>query len=141
MPGEGEVAVAMSYPIYTIEPEWVLEPEQLGTKKKFWIKDKEHEVFGETQWLFKYPTKNTGQHWAEKIAYEICRKINILAPRVELAEIDGERGKATRGQTFHHTRPFITRFALHSDFYKSTPSNFPADHCSNSRRLDESSCP
>ncbi len=92
----------MPYPVLTIEPEWVLEPEQLGTKDKYWVRfPKDHKEIGGGHWLFKYPTENTGQHWAEKIAYEIACAMKILSPRVELAELDGARGSAT--ESFTHT--------------------------------------
>ena len=88
----------MSYPIHTIDPEWVLEPEQLGTKRKFWIRAEEGD-FSHAEWLFKYPTSGTGQHWAEKIACEIAKELNILTPRVELAVINGEVGTITENFT------------------------------------------
>lgn len=56
------------YPILEIQPEWVLEPEVLGSKEKFWYRDPD----GESEWLFKYPQSGTGQHWSEKIAAEIA---------------------------------------------------------------------
>ncbi len=94
----------MSFPVFTVDPEWVLESEQLGTKAKFWFRDRsdhDSEVapFRKSEWLFKYPTEDTGQHWAEKIAYEIACRMKILAPRVELVEMDGKRGTATENFT------------------------------------------
>ena len=90
----------MSYPILTIEPEWVLEQEQLGTKDKFWIRfPNDHDFAQGDDWLFKYPTENTGQHWAEKVAYEVAREMKVFAARVELAELGGERGSATESFT------------------------------------------
>jgi hypothetical protein len=90
----------MPYPIFQIDPPWVLEQEQLGTKSKFWFRavNKDDE-FGDSDWLFKYPTEGTGQHWAEKIAYEIAIRMHILAPRVELAVFEGERGSITENFT------------------------------------------
>ena len=85
----------MKYPVYTIQPEWVLESEQLGTKDKFWLKATDGGYLSDIEWLFKFPTAGTGQHWAEKIAYEIARKMHILAPKVELAEMDSELGSIT----------------------------------------------
>lgn len=90
----------MSYPIFQIDSQWVLEQEQLGTKSKFWFRAaSEDENFGDADWLFKYPTEGTGQHWAEKIAYEIAVKMHILVPRVELAEFEGDRGSITENFT------------------------------------------
>jgi hypothetical protein len=84
----------MTTPLYTvfeIEPEWVLEPEALGSKEKFWYRAKD----GEPEWLFKFPQSNTGQHWAEKIAAEVTACLSILHARVEFAVFQGTRGSAT----------------------------------------------
>jgi len=95
----------MPYPVLAIEPEWVLEPEQLGTKDKYWVRfPTDHNPSGGGHWLFKYPTENTGQHWAEKIAYEVACAMKVLAPRVELAELDGVRGSAT--ESFTHAQSY-----------------------------------
>ncbi|MCC5805370.1 MAG: HipA domain-containing protein [Opitutales bacterium] len=86
------------YPVVPIAPESVLESEQLGTKDKFWfITDDGY--LGKSEWLFKFPTENTGQHWAEKIACEIAKQMKILTPRVELAVFEGARGTATENFT------------------------------------------
>ena len=79
------------YPILEVQPEWVLEPEDLGSKPKFWYCGPEH---GEN-WLFKYPQANTGQHWAEKIAAEVADLVDIPHAKVELAVFAGERGSVT----------------------------------------------
>ena len=52
-----------SYPIIQVDPEWVLEDEDMGTKEKFWYRKPGD---GENKWLFKHPRSNTGEHWAEK---------------------------------------------------------------------------
>lgn len=87
----------MPYPILEIDPTHVLESEQLGTKDKFWlrIEESDKQIPHDSEWLFKFPTQGTGQHWAEKIAYEIARRMNVLAPRVELAIFEGHRGSIT----------------------------------------------
>jgi hypothetical protein len=36
------------YPILEIQREWVLEPEALGSKEKFWYR----RLDGESEWLF-----------------------------------------------------------------------------------------
>lgn len=79
------------YSIFEIQPEWVLEPEALGSKEKFWYRAKE----GEAEWLFKFPQPNTGQHWAEKIAAELAECLEIRHAKVELAVFQGRRGSAT----------------------------------------------
>ena len=60
-----------SYPIIQVEPEWVLEDEDMGTREKFWYRKPGD---GENKWLFKHPRSNTGEHWAEKIAAEETKR-------------------------------------------------------------------
>ncbi|MBM3726654.1 MAG: hypothetical protein FJW40_14670, partial [Acidobacteria bacterium] len=91
------------YPIVTIKPEWVLEEEAMGSKRKFWFR----QINSHADWLFKYPQANTGQHWAEKVAAEIAGKLEVLHARVELASFDGVQGSATesfarQGRELYH---------------------------------------
>lgn len=81
------------YPIVGVKPEWewVLEPEEMGSKRKFWYRETEDSA----AWLFKYPQRDTGQHWAEKIAAEISELLGILHAKVELAVFEGQRGSVT----------------------------------------------
>ncbi len=91
------------YPIVTVEPEWVLEGEDMGSKEKFWYRET-----GDTRnCLFKYPRRYTGEHWAEKIAAEVAACLDILHARVELAEFQNVHGSATesfarRGRVLIH---------------------------------------
>ena len=78
-----------SYSVVQVDPEWVGRPEEMGTKQKFWYRRADDEG---PAWLFKYPQRNTGQHWAEKIAAEIGRALGIRHASVELAEFGNERG-------------------------------------------------
>jgi len=80
-----------SYPVFEITPEWVLEPEGMGSKEKFWYRERE----GAPDWLFKFPQPNTGQHWAEKIAAEVADCLGIRHARVELAVFQGTRGSSS----------------------------------------------
>ncbi|MBL0351058.1 MAG: HipA domain-containing protein [Elusimicrobia bacterium] len=45
--------------------------------------------------MFKYPQRDTGQHWAEKVAAEIAEMIGIWHAKVELAIFQNEKGSAT----------------------------------------------
>jgi len=83
-------APANPYPIIEIQPDWVLEPEAMGSKDKFWFRDDDG-----PEWLFKFPQANTGQHWSEKIAAEVADQLDILHARVELALFQDVRGSAT----------------------------------------------
>ena len=64
----------------------------MGSKRKFWFLPADTE----TRWLFKYPQQNTGQHWAEKIAEEVAKQLEIRCAEVELAQCMGEAGSATK---------------------------------------------
>ena len=66
--------------------------EPMGSKEKFWVAGP-----GEHKWLFKLPTRDTGGHWAEKIAYEIACRSGIDAAEVELAECSTPEGRVERG--------------------------------------------
>lgn len=91
------------YPIVEVQPEWILEPEQMGSKEKFWYWNPDCPA----AWLFKYPRQNTGEHWAEKIASEVASVLGTRHARVELATFQGERGSVTesfvrKGSLLHH---------------------------------------
>ena len=76
------------YPIVQVQPEWRVEVEEMGSKRKFWYRN----PVTDTDWLFKYPRDNTGEHWAEKIAAEVAARLGTLQAKVELAEFQGIRG-------------------------------------------------
>ena len=87
------------YPIHKVKLDWAIQPEAMGTKRKFWYR---YPASNESDWLFKYPRQNTGEHWAEKIVAEIAEALKIPHARVELAEafensssVESERGTAT----------------------------------------------
>lgn len=80
------------YPVTDVEPEWVLQPEALGSKEKFWFRRNDEEP----EWLFKFARPATGEHWAEKIAAEVAGSLGITHARVELAEFQGDRGSASK---------------------------------------------
>ena len=85
------ISVSDPYPIVEVQPEWVLESEEMGSKRKFWYRRPEDTAI----WLFKYPQDNTGQHWAEKIAAEVASRLGIIHAKVELAEFQGKQGTVT----------------------------------------------
>lgn len=82
-----------AYPILIVQPEWVLESEAMGSKRKFWYCEGSGE---RPRWLFKYPQAGTGQHWAEKLAAEIAACLEMRHAMVELALFQGARGSATK---------------------------------------------
>ncbi|MYE16658.1 MAG: hypothetical protein F4Y07_09280, partial [Gemmatimonadetes bacterium] len=82
-----------SYPIIQVEPAWVLDDEDMGTKEKFWYRKPGD---GEKEWLFKHPRARTGEHWAEKIAAEVAKVLGITHAAVELAQFEEHRGSASK---------------------------------------------
>jgi hypothetical protein len=79
------------YAIFEIFPESSERVEQLGSKPKFWFRFPS----GERRWLFKYARSETGEHWAEKIAAEVAKLLDIPHADIELAEFGGKRGSAS----------------------------------------------
>ena len=55
--------------------------ETRGAREKFWIR-----FNGEAErWLLKLPRPQTGEHWAEKVAFEVGHLIGVDCAQVELA--------------------------------------------------------
>ena len=82
------------YPVTEVLSEWNREREEMGSKRKFWYLRPGPEK--ETEWLFKYPQPNTGQHWSEKIAAEVAAVLEIPHAKVELAVYSENKGSVTR---------------------------------------------
>ena len=60
-----------------------------GVREKKWLKNN---MTGETG-LFKFPkTDYTGDYWAEKLAYELGKMINIEVARTEIGIYNGRVG-------------------------------------------------
>lgn len=57
------------YPIVAIRDDASEAPEQVGTKYKFWFDDHRH--------MFKLGRDGTGEHWAEKVACELCTLLGL----------------------------------------------------------------
>ncbi len=116
-----------TYPIVTVEPEWRRrsDPEEMGTRKKFWYSKPNDK----TNWLFKHPRPNTGEHWAEKIAAEVASVIGIRHANVELAKFQDERGSVTEsfalgdGTLYHGNQMLevtIEGYKLQRKFHQSS---------------------
>lgn len=106
------------YPIMQVNPEWMLQREEMGSKTKFWYQPLvDHEKASDTEdtmWLFKYPQPHTGQHWAEKIAAEVAALLGIYHARVEFAEFQEHQGSATEsfargGRSLYHGNQVLER--------------------------------
>lgn len=83
------------YPIVEVQEEWAIDDEFLGTKDKFWYSPPNQN----TDWLFKYPRPNSGEHWAEKIAAEVADLLGVLHAKVELATFQEYRGSVSESFT------------------------------------------
>ena len=51
--------------------------------------------------LYKRARENTGEHWAEKVASEICELLDLPTHQVRLAEYEGVAGCAVRSFLNH----------------------------------------
>lgn len=67
--------------------------EEMGTREKFWFTSNAE---SNEMWLFKYPRKNSGEHWAEKIAEQICLLLDIKHARVKLAKYSDTYATASK---------------------------------------------
>ena len=89
------MALTSAYEVQSISIRFELEQiglESRGTRRKFWIFIPEEQIAPHERnlWLLKFPRRNTGEHWAEKVAAEVGHLIGVDCARVELAECDGE---------------------------------------------------
>ncbi|MQR87047.1 toxin HipA [Bacillus megaterium] len=62
--------------------------EATGTREKFWLINPQTEK----NYLFKLPTENTGEIWAEKIAAEVEKIMGLKMMNVEIATYQGRKG-------------------------------------------------
>ena len=77
------------FPVLQVQPAEVISDEALGSKTKFWFRQ------GGERWLFKEARDGTGEDWAEKIASEVARLLEVRAATVELATYEGRNGCAS----------------------------------------------
>ena len=56
------------------------EPERLGSKRKFWFRREDGR-----RCLFKFPRRDFGEHWAEKVAAEVASLIGVRRAEVQVA--------------------------------------------------------
>ncbi|MHB8252824.1 MAG: HipA domain-containing protein [Acidiferrobacter sp.] len=74
------------YPIIHVPDDAPEQPEQLGTKLKFWFWD------GDRHYLFKEGRPNTGENWAEKVCCELCELLGVPHSHYEFANWKHRRG-------------------------------------------------
>ena len=111
------------YTVVEVKPEWRLDQEQMGSKRKFWYS----EGIDKPRWLFKYAREITpgflsGEHWAEKIAEQVAEKMGIPHAKVELAVCQGSRGSTTESFTNANTPILVHGNELLSFFDKDYES-------------------
>lgn len=75
------------YPIIQVPDEAPEQPEQLGTKWKFWYWGADKQ-----RWLFKEGRPNTGENWSEKVCCELCELLRIPHCHYDFARWKGHRG-------------------------------------------------
>jgi len=78
------------YPVVEVPDSAAELTEPLGTKPKFWFPREDG-----LDWLFKEARPSTGEDWAEKVACELCRQIELPHAHYDLATWRGRRGVAT----------------------------------------------
>ena len=121
-------AMAEHYPIYEVNPDWMIDPESMGSKEKFWYRNPDD--YSGTLWLFKYPRPNSGEHWAERIAAELAQVLNIPHARVELAVCQGTKGSTSESFTdrsweLYHGNQLLERVI---DSYNPAEVRRPSQH-------------
>lgn len=87
------------YKIIDISEYNPLETETLGVKDKFWFKYKNDNDEKEYLYMYKKSRKNTGEHWAEIISFEIAKKLKIPCAKYYLAIFRGDLGIITKNLT------------------------------------------
>ncbi len=92
--------------------------EEMGSKTKFWFEFENHP---DDIWLLKFPRKNSGEHWAEKIAENLCSILEIEHAIVELAEYDSSQVSISKN--------FVSNCILHhgNEFLPYVVTNYDAD--------------
>lgn len=80
----------MPYSIIQLAEDAPTQLEQLGTKTKFWYRNKD-----ELSMLFKEGRPNTGENWAEVACCEICRLLDLPHAEYTLARWKDRKGVVT----------------------------------------------
>lgn len=102
--------------------------EQLGTKEKFWIKWRNDRH----RYLFKFSRENTGEHWSEKVAEQLCDCLDIPHAEYELSVIKRPDSEEYRvGVLSKNIVPENWNMIMGNEFlYNYAPEVYPkADGC------------
>ena len=92
--------------------------EQLGTKEKFWFLFSPQESL---KWLFKFSRENTGEHWSEKVAEQLCKLIGIPHVKYDLALCNGRLGIISPSTIGDFERMVMGNEILHNHSPKEYP--------------------
>lgn len=93
------------YQVLPVRPEDLGGDEALGSKTKFWFRRDGQ------RWLFKEGREGTGEDWAEKVAAEVARFIDVPAATVEFVDFQGRRGCAS----LSFVRPEVGEGLIHGN--------------------------
>lgn len=93
-------------------------PEQLGTKEKFWFGNSPER----NKFLFKYSRNNTGEHWSEKCAEQICHLLGIPHVKYDLARYNGRLGVVTPNIITSRNQYLVMGNEL---LYRDAPVEYP----------------
>lgn len=86
--------------------------EQLGTKEKFWFI---YSTMENSEWLFKYSRENTGEHWSEKVAEQLCAALGIPHVRYEIATSHDRIGVISENIVPSNCRMVMGNEVLHKE--------------------------
>lgn len=106
------------YPIVRIDPSHAVNLEQLGTKRKYWIRRENQRV------LFKAEERGTGEDWAEKVACELAREIGLPHVHYDLAE---EIGSLTPGVACVTCAPPPAQLVMGNQILLALDDAYPAE--------------
>lgn len=105
--------------------------EQLGTKEKFWFRDMHSENNHRT--LFKYSRPNTGEHWSEKCAEQLCILLELPHVNYNIAIHKGRYGVTTPNIVDKNEHLVMGNELLHKDDPEEYPN--PVDFTENKQRV------
>lgn len=106
------------YPIMRIDPSLNLMHEQLGSKRKYWIR------VGGVRVLFKAEERGTGEDWAEKVACELAELIGLPHVHYDLAV---ENGTQTPGVICASCAPPPLQLVMGNQILPLLDNEYPTD--------------
>lgn len=105
--------------------------EQLGTKEKFWFRDLLSKNNQRT--LFKYSRPNTGEHWSEKCAEQLCLLLGLPHVNYDIAIHNGRYGVTSPNIVDKNEHLVMGNELLHRDDPDEYPR--PVDFYENKQKV------